>query len=518
MKFSLIRNHRQEPRADRVGSAWSTFGKRGALRRPRWARAATFASIRPELLVDHLLESPWAGDGECAVDGAGLIDGGPAGVAEGGGDRLGQFVFQAGIVVEVLEQLGSGERDRLFPGRTSLSRLESRFQEKREQRRQAAHELALFGAAEPFELLGDVLDVRPRYFASAQERGLLVGPGVEVAIVFCVRHAGLSLGAETDAVGARARYRAGHRLPRAELSIEDCAQRHKSSDAENVWHRNHRRAIPAGPASRATLASTPSNTAAPVSFASEAASPAKGAPPSRTASARSSSAQARTAAAIAPRLAWRSPISSAVENGRKRTPASCTLRPSDATLARIVSRIAAPSVTMENRRPPRPAASRPHSPSPTTAVEPSARASLNPGSPNAATTAPQGRGAAEIAESTALAANSISAGVWMAGSPESAFTATTSKASPATRLASSRSHRVTLGSVFGLTIRSSLLVICYRLPISTQAIWRARFALVPPRLLPSRKVAKSFHSREKLTIPSQRHVANLTAVSNLNPL
>src|SRR5271169_6226648 len=502
MKFSPIRNHRQEPRADRVGSAWSTLGKRGALRRPRSKRAATFASIRPELLVDRLLERPWAGDGECAVVGTGLIDGGPAGVAEGGGDRLGQFVFQAGIVVEVLEQLGSRERDRFFPGRTSLSRLESRFQEKREQRRQAAHELALFGAAEPFELLGDVLDVRPRYFASAQERGLLVGPGVEVAIVFCVRHAGLSLGAETDAVGARARYRAGHRLPRAELSIEDCArsQRHKSSDADNVWHRNHRRAI---------LASTPSTTAAPVSFASEAASPAKGAPPSRTASALSSSAQARTAAAIASRLAWRSPINSAIENGRKRTPASWPLRPSDAALARIVSRIAAPSVTMENRRPPRPAASRPHSPSPTTGIEPSARASLNPGSPNAATTAPQGRGGAEIEESTALAANSISAGVWMAGSPESAFTATTSKASPATRLASSRSHRVTRGSVFGLTIRSSLLVICYRLPISTQAIWRARFALVPPRLLPSRKVAKSFHSREKLTIPSQRHVANL---------
>src|SRR5271170_8159532 len=233
MKFSPIRNHRQEPRADRVGSAWSTFGKRGALRRPRWARAATFASIRPELLVDHLLESPWAGDRECAVVGAGLIDGGPAGVAEGGGDRLGQFVFQAGIVVEVLEQLGSGQRDRFFPGRTSLSRLESRFQEKREQRRQAADELALFGAAEPFELLGDVLDVRPRYFASAQERGLLVGPGIEVAIVFCVRHTGLSLRAETD--------RAGHRLPRAELSIEDCARshRHKSTAADNL-RRSHR--------------------------------------------------------------------------------------------------------------------------------------------------------------------------------------------------------------------------------------------------------------------------------------
>src|SRR5271156_1624867 len=460
MKFSPIRNHRQEPRADRVGSAWSTLGKRGALRRPRSKRAATFASIRPELLVDRLLERPWAGDGECAVVGTGLIDGGPAGVAEGGGDRLGQFVFQAGIVVEVLEQLGSRERDRFFPGRTSLSRLESRFQEKREQRRQAAHELALFGAAEPFELLGDVLEVRPRYFASAQERGLLVGPGVEVAIVFCVRHTGLSLRAETDAVGARARNRAGHRLPRAEPSIEDCGRSHrqKSSDADNLRHRNHRRAIPA---SRATLASTPSNTAAPVSLLSEAASPAKGAPPSRTASARSSSAQARTAAAIASRLAWRSPISSGIENGRKRTPASWPLRPSDATLARIVSRIAAPSVTMENRRPPRPAASRPHSPSPTTAVEPSARASLNPGSPNAATTAPHGRGAAEIAESTALAANSISAGVWIAGSPESAFTATTSKASPATRLASSRSHRVTLESVFGLTIRSSLWVICF---------------------------------------------------------
>src|SRR5271154_4065740 len=87
MKFSPIRNHRQEPRADRVGSAWSTLGKRGALRRPRSKRAATFASIRPELLVDRLLERPWAGDGECAVVGTGLIDGGPAGVAGGGGGR-----------------------------------------------------------------------------------------------------------------------------------------------------------------------------------------------------------------------------------------------------------------------------------------------------------------------------------------------------------------------------------------------------------------------------------------------
>src|ERR1700733_2699847 len=357
MRFSSILKPRQEPCADRVGSAWSTLGKRGALRRPRSGSAATFASIRPELLVDRLLERRWAGEGECAVVGAGLINGGPGGIAEGGGDRLGQFIFQAGIVLEVLEHLGSGQRDRFFPGRTSLSRLESRFQEKREQRRQAAHELPLFGAAEPFELLGDVLDVRPRYFASAQERGLLVGPGVEVAIVFCVRHTGLSSRAETDAVGARARNRAGHRLPRAEPSIEDCGRSHrqKSSDADNLRHRNHRRVIPAWSASRATLASTPSNTAAPVSFASGAASPAKGAPPSRTASARSSSAQARTAAAIAPRLAWRSPISSAIENGRKRTPASWPLRPSDATLARIVSRIAAPSVTMENRRPPRPA-------------------------------------------------------------------------------------------------------------------------------------------------------------------
>src|SRR5271163_4176130 len=95
--------------ADLVGCAWSTLGKRGALRRPRSAPAATFASIRPELLVDRLLERPWAGDGECAVVGTGLIDGGPAGVAEGGGDLLGQFVFQAGIVVEVLEQLRSRE-------------------------------------------------------------------------------------------------------------------------------------------------------------------------------------------------------------------------------------------------------------------------------------------------------------------------------------------------------------------------------------------------------------------------
>src|SRR5271154_2572898 len=127
MRFSSIRNPRQEPCADRVGSAWSTLGKRGALRRPRSASAATFASIRPELLVDRLLKRPWAGDRECAVVGAGLIDGGPAGVAEGGGDRLGQFVFQTGIVVEVLEQLASGEHDLFFPGRTSLSPLESRL-------------------------------------------------------------------------------------------------------------------------------------------------------------------------------------------------------------------------------------------------------------------------------------------------------------------------------------------------------------------------------------------------------
>src|SRR5271155_4551342 len=110
MRFSSILKPRQEPCADRVGSAWSTLGKRGALRRRRSARAATFASIRPELLVDRLLERTWAGDGECAVVGAGLIDGGSAGVAEGGGDLLGQFVFQAGIGVEVLGPLGSGGR------------------------------------------------------------------------------------------------------------------------------------------------------------------------------------------------------------------------------------------------------------------------------------------------------------------------------------------------------------------------------------------------------------------------
>src|ERR1700693_194791 len=89
MRFSSILKPRQEPCADRVGSAWSTLGKRGALRRRRSASAATFASIRPELLVNRLLERPWAGDGECAVVGAGLIDGGPAGVAEGGGGGLG---------------------------------------------------------------------------------------------------------------------------------------------------------------------------------------------------------------------------------------------------------------------------------------------------------------------------------------------------------------------------------------------------------------------------------------------
>src|SRR5271155_1486650 len=131
MEYSLIRKPRQQRcgrdlRAVARGRCVARRVLRGPLR-PRSARAATFASFRPELLVDHLLKRPWAGDRECAVVGAGLIDGGPAGVAEGGGDRLGQFVFQTGIVVEVLEQLASGEHDLFFPGSASLSPLESRF-------------------------------------------------------------------------------------------------------------------------------------------------------------------------------------------------------------------------------------------------------------------------------------------------------------------------------------------------------------------------------------------------------
>ena len=145
-------------------------------------------SLRPELLVHHPLERPRAGDRQRGVLGAGLVEGGAASVAEGGGDRLGQFVFQAGIVLEVLEQLAAGGGDLRLPGRSSFSRLETRFQQQRDQRRQAPDELALLGAAEPFELLGDVLDVRPRNIAGAQQRGLLDDPGVEVAIIFYVRH------------------------------------------------------------------------------------------------------------------------------------------------------------------------------------------------------------------------------------------------------------------------------------------------------------------------------------------
>ena len=57
------------------------------------------------------------------------------------------------------------------------------FEEMQQQNREAAHEFALLGFAHALDFLGDRLKVGFAGPASAQERRLFEGPGVEIAVV-----------------------------------------------------------------------------------------------------------------------------------------------------------------------------------------------------------------------------------------------------------------------------------------------------------------------------------------------
>jgi hypothetical protein len=47
----------------------------------------------------------------------------------------------------------------------------------------ATGEFALFASAHAFDFLGDVGEVRSRHLSAAQQRRLLIGPGIEITII-----------------------------------------------------------------------------------------------------------------------------------------------------------------------------------------------------------------------------------------------------------------------------------------------------------------------------------------------
>lgn len=83
----------------------------------------------------------------------------------------------------MVDELVSLDRDRDAPARGSLQWLKAPFQEVENENLQAARQLALLGLAHALDFLRNVLDVGLRELALAQERRLLIGPGVEIVVV-----------------------------------------------------------------------------------------------------------------------------------------------------------------------------------------------------------------------------------------------------------------------------------------------------------------------------------------------
>ena len=139
-----------------------------------------------------------------------------------------------------------------------------------------------------------------------------------------------------------------------------------------------------------------------------------------------------------------------------RTAPSRLARPIAATFATIGSRIAAPSVTIEKRRPPCAAARNAASPSPTTGIEAERLRRRQAGIAESARRSRRRRPRASPRSAATARPRALRCrrGVSMAARPEVALTAMISNSSPATRRASLASQRVTLALVLGLTISS----------------------------------------------------------------
>src|SRR5271166_1853586 len=116
-------------------------------------------SLRPESVVQDLLDRPWAGLGKSRARQPRLRDGLQRRVAVGGGEGLGQEGFQARVVVEMVSEAVALDADARFPTRAALLRLVSPFEQVKQEDAQAADELALLRPAHAFDFLGDVLDV-----------------------------------------------------------------------------------------------------------------------------------------------------------------------------------------------------------------------------------------------------------------------------------------------------------------------------------------------------------------------
>ena len=100
-----------------------------------------------------------------------------------GDDRSLYLGRQARVIVQVIHELDALNLHAGFPARTSQPGLVPPFEKMQKQDRQSADQLALLGPAHALDFLGDVLDIRLRKFASAQQPGLFVGPGVKIPII-----------------------------------------------------------------------------------------------------------------------------------------------------------------------------------------------------------------------------------------------------------------------------------------------------------------------------------------------
>jgi hypothetical protein len=91
--------------------------------------------------------------------------------------------FQARIVVEVVLQVAPLNADSRPPGLTPQRGLELPLEQMQQKHGQPIDQFALLGLAQALDFLGDVRHVRFRKPAVAKQRGLLVGPGVEIMII-----------------------------------------------------------------------------------------------------------------------------------------------------------------------------------------------------------------------------------------------------------------------------------------------------------------------------------------------
>jgi ABC-type phosphate/phosphonate transport system substrate-binding protein len=141
------------------------------------------ATVRPEGIVHGLVEAPRARGRKGLLRQAGLGIGIASGILISGDQRLRNLRSKAGIVGQMPRQGTALVLNRDFPGWPAIGGLVAPFQKMGEEDDKAADKLTLLAPAHALDLLGNMLDVGGGQFAGAKQGGLLVGPGVEIALV-----------------------------------------------------------------------------------------------------------------------------------------------------------------------------------------------------------------------------------------------------------------------------------------------------------------------------------------------